>query len=90
MVHGVVKHGDKLATGRMNVGMLHEHERMREPDDESDAHPPLEPVEDAHYVVCEGCGDALHACDCGQVVVNHAGNDGEMCRDCRDEALSAY
>jgi hypothetical protein len=68
--------------------MLYEYDFEDEPS-ESDAHPPLEPV-DKHSIVCAGCGDVLvEDCGCGIGIGDHE-TDGELCRECRDEALSAY
>jgi hypothetical protein len=63
------------------MGMLYEYEAWGGPD-ESDAHPPLEPV-DVHYVVCAGCGDRLRECGCGLSVTDHQ-NEYEHCLDCRE------
>jgi hypothetical protein len=51
-----------------------------DPDNESDAHPPLEPVD--HWVVC-ACGNAIRPCDCDLSLTNHRmGVDEEQCEDC--------
>jgi hypothetical protein len=49
---------------------------------ESDAHPPLEPVDAVHYVVCADCGDPLGVCTCALTVTDHP-QDGAVCGDCR-------
>lgn len=50
---------------------------------DADAHPPLEPVGDAHYIVCAECGDRMRVCECTLSLTDHR-NEYEHCLDCSE------